>query len=188
VQRIYVEEDVYDAFLERFIKATKKLKLGDPRDPKTDIGPMISAEAAQRVQEWVEDSVRQGARVLCGGKRHGLVVEPTIIVDAKPHMNVMCEEVFGPVATVSPVKDLSSAIAAVNESRYGLQAGVFTASLRTALTCIRSLRVGGVVVNGTSNYRLEHQPYGGTKQSGIGREGTAFAIEDMTELRMVVLQ
>lgn len=188
VQRIYVEDAIYEDFLTRFVEATKAQRVGDPWDSKTDIGPMISEEAARRIMQWIDEARSAGAKVVAGGNRNGLLVEPTILTEVKPDMKVVCEEVFGPVATVQRVANLDEAISAVNDSRYGLQAGLFTASLANSLSAIRKLKVGGVVVNGTSNYRLEHQPYGGVKRSGIGREGPAYAIEHMTDIRMVVLQ
>ncbi|WP_324669646.1 aldehyde dehydrogenase family protein [Geochorda subterranea] len=187
VQRIYVERPVYEAFLEKLLQYTSRLRVGDPWLPETDIGPMISEEAAERVEAWIKEAEQQGARILCGGKRDGALLEPTVLVDVRPEMKVVCEEVFGPVVSVVAVDSLEEAIAAVNDSQYGLQAGIFTASLGKALQAVRSLEVGGVVVNGTSNFRLEQMPYGGVKLSGIGKEGPRYAVEEMTVERMVII-
>jgi len=188
VQRIYVEQAAYDAFMERFLSEVRGLAVGDPGDAATEVGPMIDAAAAERLLGWIGEAVGQGAVVHCGGQARGPLLEPTVIGGVSRAMRVVCEEAFGPVVTVAQVPDLETAVAAVNDSRYGLQAGVFTASLANSLYCARRLKVGGVVVNGTSNYRVDHQPYGGVKESGVGREGPAYAVRAMSETRMVVFQ
>lgn len=187
VQRIYVHRSVHDDFLQRFVERARQLKVGDPTQLGTDIGPVISQEAADRVIAWVKEAERQGGRVLLGGTCQGALVAPTIMTDVPPDSKVACEEVFGPVAVVSSYETFEEAIRNVNDSRFGLQAGVFTSSLETALLAVRKLEVGGVVVNGTSNYRVDIQPYGGVKESGVGREGPAYAIMEMTDIRSVVI-
>jgi acyl-CoA reductase-like NAD-dependent aldehyde dehydrogenase len=164
----------------------KQLRLGDPLDPKTDVGTLIDEGAAKRVEQWVGEAVSQGARLMCGGKRDGAAYEPTVLADVRPAMKVVCEEVFGPVATVQPYDGLAPLFERVSSEPYGLHAGIFTKSLPVALDAVRKLRVGGVIVNGTSTWRTDQLAYGGVKASGIGREGPRYAIRDMTEERLVV--
>jgi len=187
VQRIFVHRSIYDGFVEAFVKRTLALKVGDPSDPATNVGPLVDASAAERIEAWLNEAVSQGARILCGGKREGAVLTPAVVVDAPPKSRLACEEVFGPVALIDPFDTLEEAIARVNDSRYGLQAGLFTRSIGAMLKAIRGLEVGGVVINGTSNTRVDLQPYGGVKESGAGREGPAFAIEEMTEIKTVLI-
>ena len=187
VQRIYVHQDVVDAFTEALVAATRALKVGDPLDPETDVGPMISEAEAARAEAWVQEAVAGGARILTGGTREGVLFQPTVLVDVQPHMKVVCNEIFAPVVTVIPYETLNEAIEAVNDSPYGLQAGIFTESLEVAMEAARRIRVGGVMVNDTSVYRADLMPYGGVKGSGIGREGPKYAIEEMTDLKLVVL-
>jgi acyl-CoA reductase-like NAD-dependent aldehyde dehydrogenase len=186
VQSVYVHERVYDALLGLIEAEIRKLKLGDPLEPATDIGTLIDVQAAQRVESWVNDAASAGARVLTGGRRHGAAFEPTLLTGVEPSMKVVCEEVFGPVVNVIPYKTLDEAFAAANAGPYGLQAGVFTRSNEVTFRAIRSLRVGGVIVNGTSTWRTDQLAYGGVKASGSGREGPRYAIEEMTEQRLVV--
>ena len=186
VQNIYVHQSVYEAFLERMTAGVKKLRLGDPLDAKTDVGTLIDENAAKRVENWVSEAVAQGARLLTGGKRHAAAYEPTVLADVRPEMKVVCEEIFGPVATVQPFSDLHPLFERVSTEQYGLHAGIFTKSLAVAFDAIRRLRVGGVIVNGTSTWRTDQLAYGGIKASGIGREGPKFAIRDMTDERLVV--
>jgi len=186
VQNIYVHQDVYEAFLERMVAGVKKLKLGDPLDPKSDVGTLIDENAAKRVESWVGEAVAQGARLLTGGKRHGAAYEPTVLADVRPAMKVVCEEIFGPVATVQPFAELNPLFERVSAEQYGLHAGIFTKSLKVSFDAIRRLRVGGVIINGTSTWRTDQLAYGGIKASGIGREGPKFAIRDMTDERLVV--
>lgn len=187
VQRVYVHEDIYDRFLDMFTARVKALKMGDPLDEETDVGPLIDEEAAKRVEAWVEEARRGGARVLVGGRRHGSFYEPTVIVDAKPDMKVCCRELFGPVVVVGRYRDFREALRAVNDSVYGLQAGVFTSNLDRAFLAFRELEVGGVTINEMPTYRTEQMPYGGVKESGFGREGLRYAIEAMTEPRLMVI-
>jgi acyl-CoA reductase-like NAD-dependent aldehyde dehydrogenase len=186
-QRIYAHRQIYDRFVADVVAAAKALKCGDPASPQTDVGPMVTEEAAKRVESWVKEAAAGGARVECGGVRHGAIVEPTIITRAAHEMTVVCKEVFGPVVSIFGYENLDEVIALANSTPYGLQAGVYTKSLDVALRAGAELRFGGVIVNGPSRWRLDHMPYGGVKRSGIGREGPRYAIEDMSELRMLVL-
>jgi acyl-CoA reductase-like NAD-dependent aldehyde dehydrogenase len=186
VQNIYAHESVYDRFVEHLAAAIGRLKLGDPLDPETDVGTLIDVEAARRVEAWIAEAVAGGARALTGGRRTGAQVEPTLLVDVDPAMKVVCNEVFGPVASVQRYTDLDRIIALVSESPYGLQCGIFTGSVTTAIDAARRLRTGGVIINGTSTWRTDQLAYGGVKSSGIGREGPRYAIREMTEERLVV--
>jgi len=186
VQNVYAHVSVYDRFVERLKAEIGKMKLGDPLDPETDVGTLIDEAAAKRVESWVTEAVGEGARLLTGGKRKGAQVEPTLLVDVKPAMKVVCNEIFGPVLSVQPYEDLEKVIAIVSDSPFGLQCGIFTGSVQTALHAARNLRTGGVIINGTSTWRTDQLPYGGVKDSGIGREGPRYAIRDMTEERLVV--
>jgi glyceraldehyde-3-phosphate dehydrogenase (NADP+) len=187
VQRMFVHEDVWDPFLERFLEGARKLKVGDPADPATDLGPMVDAGAAARTQRWVDEAVSLGGRLLLGGTADGAWFPPTVLTDVPPHAQVCAEEAFAPVVVAVPFRDLGDAIRQVNDSRFGLQTGVFTADLAGAWQSFSELEVGGVIVNDIPTYRIDHMPYGGVKDSGLGREGLRWAMEDMTELRMLVL-
>lgn len=187
VQRIYVHRDIYDAFRDKFVEATRRLKIGDPLDETTDIGPLILESEAERVEEWVNEAVAQGAKVLLGGKREGGIYPPTVLEDVRADMKVMREEIFAPVVSLVPFDDFDQALDWVDDSAFGLQAGVFTNDLSKALRAVDRLNVGGVIINDVPNYRVDHMPYGGNKDSGIGREGPRFAIEDMTTIKMVVM-
>ena len=187
VQRLLVHETVFDDFLQRLVAETDRLVLGDPRDPNTDIGPMISESEAERVENWVQEALQQGARLVRGGKRNGSMFEPTILTDVRRDMKVVCEEVFGPVVTVVPYRNIDEALEIANDSRFGLQGGLFTRSLEIMYKVAREFRVGGLMVNDASSFRVDQMPYGGVKNSGIGREGPRYAIEDMTELHLVVV-
>ncbi|MFH1024064.1 MAG: aldehyde dehydrogenase family protein [Planctomycetota bacterium] len=188
VQRIYVEKPAYAAFLEKFIAATNALVVGDPLDETTDVGPMISELEAKRVEAWVAEATAGGASVTTGGRRDGSVYAPTILTGVKPGMKVVDEEIFGPVAVVSPVADFDEGLARADATAYGLQAAVFTRDVNQVLRAVRRLNFGGVIVNDTPNFRADHMPYGGTRQSGLGREGVRYAIEEMTNLQMVVIR
>jgi acyl-CoA reductase-like NAD-dependent aldehyde dehydrogenase len=163
------------------------LKVGDPLDPATEVGPLIDEAAAQRVELWVEEARKGGAAILCGGKRNGSFFEPTVLAGATSDMLVKREEVFGPVVTVDRYRDFSSAVAAVNDSAYGLQAGVFTRDLRLVADAFRDLEVGSVIINDYPTLRVDNSPYGGIKDSGLGREGVRYAMDAMTELRTLVV-
>lgn len=186
VQTVYVHRSVYDKFVELVVAEVKKLKLGDPLDPATDVGTLIDERAAQRVESWIAEAKGGGARVLAGGKRHGAAIEPTVIADAKPAMKVVCDEVFGPVVSLLPYDDVEEVFRTVSAGRFGLQTGIFTASMELAIRAVRSLRTGGVILNGSSTWRTDQLAYGGVKDSGIGREGPRYSIRDMTEERMVL--
>ena len=187
VQRVFVHESVYDRFVEQFVARVTALKVGDPADEATVIGPLIDEAAAKRVEQWVQEAAAQGARVLAGGKRSGSVVEATVLANVTPAMKVSCREVFGPVVTVSRYKDFPAAVAALNDSDYGLQAGVFTRDINRIFRAYRDLEVGAVLANEIPTFRAEHMPYGGVKDSGLGREGVRYAIEEMTELKLLIL-
>ncbi|MEO5936712.1 MAG: aldehyde dehydrogenase family protein [Terriglobales bacterium] len=187
VQRIYVQRGIFAQFLDHLVEKVKALKLGDPLDENTDVGPLIRESDAVRVEQWVQEAVAEGAKVLCGGKRDGSMVEPTVITGTKPGQKVNREEIFGPVVTVEPYDDFDSALNMVNDSRYGLQAGVFTADEARIQQAFAGLEVGGVIVNETPTFRADHMPYGGVKDSGLGREGVRYAMEEMTELKILVV-
>ena len=187
VQRIYVQRQAYEPFLERFVPLVEELKLSDPADEETDVGPVIDEDARDRILEWIEEARRAGADVLTGGELDGDLIRPTVIANAAPELKVSCEEVFGPVCTVNPYDSLDEAIALANGTRYGLQAGVFTSNLRTATRAAAELDFGGVVVNEAPTFRADQMPYGGVKASGNTREGPAYAVREMTEERVVVL-
>ena len=186
VQTVYVHSSLYEQFLDLVFDEVKKLKLGDPLDPSTDVGTLIDEAAARRVESWIDEAVFGGARVVTGGKRHGAQLQPTVIAGAKPDMKVVCEEVFGPVISLAPYDDIDAVFRTVSESRFGLQTGIFTASTELAIRAVRNLRTGGVIINGCSTWRTDQLAYGGVKDSGIGREGPRYSIRDMTEERMVL--
>jgi glyceraldehyde-3-phosphate dehydrogenase (NADP+) len=187
VQRVYVHRSVYDEFLREAVATTSRLKLGSKHDRGTDIGPLVSESEAQRVEEWVGKAVADGATVHTGGVRRGAFYEPTVLTDVTESAQVLTEEVFGPVVTVIAFDDLADAIAAANSSDYALQAGVFTQSVETAFAVSAQLIAGAVVVNGTSDLRVDSMPFGGFKSSGIGREGVRFAVEAMTEPKNTII-
>lgn len=186
VQSVYVQERVADSFLGLIEAEVRKMKLGDPLDPATDVGTLIDEAAARRVEGWVQEAALSGARIAVGGHRHGAAYEPTLLANLKPKMKVVCEEVFGPVVNVIAYKTPADAFAAINAGPYGLQAGIFTRSIEVTFAAIRGLRVGGVIINGSSTWRTDQLAYGGVKASGIGREGPRYAIEEMTEQRLIV--
>jgi glyceraldehyde-3-phosphate dehydrogenase (NADP+) len=187
VQRVFVHHSVADVFTTKLLMHVARLKVGDPADETTSIGPLIDQAAAQRVERWIGEAVMDGARVLLGGKRMGSLVEATVLANVKPDMKVSCQEVFGPVVTVTPYRQLSEAVALLNQSDYGLQAGVFTQDINKIFYAFRHLEVGAVLVNEIPTFRADHMPYGGVKDSGLGREGVRAAIEDMTEPRMLIM-
>jgi acyl-CoA reductase-like NAD-dependent aldehyde dehydrogenase len=188
VQRIYVERSAYDRFLESFLPRVDALVVGDPSDEATDVGPLISAGERDRVLSWIDEATAQGARVLSGGSLDGDLLRPTVIADAPADSKVACEEVFGPLCTVTPYDSLDEAIRLANGTSYGLQAGIFTRDTAAALRAARELEFGGVTVNEAPTFRADQMPYGGVKDSGNTREGPAYAVHEMTELRLVVLQ
>jgi acyl-CoA reductase-like NAD-dependent aldehyde dehydrogenase len=187
VQRILVEHSVYGRFTDLFVDAVKKLKTGDPLDESTDVGPLIRESDAIRTVNWIDEAVRAGARLLCGGSRKNLVVQPAVLTGTKPDMKVNCQEVFGPVVTVEPYKDFDQALRQANNSAYGLQAGVFTRDAKLLFQAYEELEVGGVIAGDVPSFRIDQMPYGGVKDSGLGREGLRYAIEEMTEPKLMVM-
>ncbi|MBS2962858.1 aldehyde dehydrogenase family protein [Actinocrinis puniceicyclus] len=187
VQRVIVDRAVYDRLLPRLVEAVAAQKTGDPNDPATDVGPMISEQAAIRVEQWVDEAVAAGAKLLTGGKREGSAYAPTVLVDAPSDARVVCEEVFGPVLVVQQVDGADAAFAAVNDSAFGLQAGVFTHDIQAAFRAHSELEVGGVIIGDAPSYRADQMPYGGAKGSGVGREGVRYAMDDYTYERVMVL-
>ncbi|MEU6429975.1 aldehyde dehydrogenase family protein [Microbispora sp. NPDC046973] len=187
VQRVIVEDAVADAFTDKLVAAVGALVTGDPEDDKTQVGPLVSEDAAVRVESWVNEAVSAGARLLAGGTRDGATIAPTVLADVPADAKVACEEVFGPVMIVQRVASVDEAFAAVNDSRYGLQAGVFTRSLDVAFRANRELEVGGVIIGDVPSYRADQMPYGGVKESGVGREGLRSAMEDYTYEKVMVL-
>jgi len=187
VQRIYLHEKIADAFTRKFLERSGKLVLGDPLDEKTEIGPMIDEGALQKTQEWVEEAARGGAKVHLGGKRDGRFFPPTVLEDVKPQMKVHCQEAFAPLVNLYRYRDFPEALQRVNDSPFGLQAGVFTRDVGRAFQAFETLEVGGVILNEAPTWRADHMPYGGEKDSGFGREGVRYAIEEMTVLRILAL-
>lgn len=186
VQRVYAHEAVFEELLALMRKGTSVLHVGDPWDDGTDVGPMVSEDAATRIESWVREAVAGGAKVGAGGTRSGAVYQPTIVEEARPGMKVVSDEVFAPVVVPMRFKEIEQAFDLVNDTPYGLQAGIFTRDIQTAFRATKRLRVGGVIVNDGPRFRVDHMPYGGTKLSGIGREGVRYAMEEMTEPRVVV--
>jgi len=187
VQRIFVHRPAFDSYVEDYLEQTRQLVVGDPASLETVIGPMISLEAAQRVEAWVDEAEKEGAKVLLRGKREGHLLGPTVLTNTKPDMKVWKEEIFGPVVLIEPYFEFEEALNWVNDSVYGLQAGVFTNDLRKIDQAYRTLRVGAVVINEYPTFRVDQMPYGGVKRSGYGREGIRYAIEEMTEMRLLVV-
>ncbi|HET6271964.1 MAG TPA: aldehyde dehydrogenase family protein, partial [Bacteroidota bacterium] len=187
VQRVYAHQDIYEEFEEKFVKISRSMPVGNPTNPRIVVGPMISEEAAANAKAWIDEAVQGGARVLCGGSRNGAILEPTVLVDVEPNMRVNCEEVFAPVVTLRKFVDIAGAIRMVNQSRFGLQAGIFSNDLQAVLRAYNDLEVGGLIVNDYPTYRIDHMPYGGVKDSGFGREGVRYAMEEMTELKLLAI-
>jgi acyl-CoA reductase-like NAD-dependent aldehyde dehydrogenase len=188
VQRIFVHESVYGRFRDKFVPAVKALKMGDPRNEDTFIGPMISENDAERIERAIHDALRRGARLLTGGRRDGNMIEPAVLENVPLDAEASCEEIFGPVTTLAPFSSFEQAIELINSSRYGLQAGVFTNDVRRIQQAWDELEVGGVMINEVPSFRVDNMPYGGTKDSGMGREGIRWAIESMTEVRLMVIR
>jgi acyl-CoA reductase-like NAD-dependent aldehyde dehydrogenase len=187
VQRVYVHACLYEEFVREAVAATQRLRLGSKSSPETDIGPLVTESEAERVADWVAQAVGDGAVVRTGGVRHGAFHEPTVLTDVRAGAAVLTEEVFGPVVSIFPFDDLDDAVAAANDSDYALQAGVFTRSVDTAFEVSSRLVVGAVVVNGTSDVRVDAMPFGGFKSSGVGREGVRYAVEAMTEPKNTII-
>ncbi len=187
VQRMYVHERVWDAFMSRLVDGARALRVGDPLDPATDVGPMVDDGAAARTQRWVDEAVALGGRTLVGGHANGTYFPPTVLTDVPVSAQVCSNEAFAPLVVAFPFTDFDEAIRQVNDSSFGLQTGVFTNDLDHAWRAFHELEVGGVIVNDIPTYRIDHMPYGGVKESGLGREGLRWSIEDMTEVRIMVL-
>jgi acyl-CoA reductase-like NAD-dependent aldehyde dehydrogenase len=187
VQRMFVHEDIWDDLMGRFVEGAKSIKVGDPLDPQTELGPMVDAAAAQRTQRWVDEAVAMGGKIMLGGKADGNFFPPTILTDVPPTAQVCSNEAFAPLVVAFPFRDFDTAIHQVNDSMFGLQTGLFTNDLTNAWRGFSELEVGGVIVNDVPTYRIDHMPYGGVKDSGLGREGLRWAIEDMTEIKIMVL-
>ncbi|GIK10007.1 MAG: aldehyde dehydrogenase [Anaerolineaceae bacterium] len=188
VQRIYSQKQVFEPFAEKFVQATEAMVVGDPLDERVDVGPMIDSKEVDRIEGWVNEAQGSGAKVLTGGKREGTVYYPTVLTSVEPDMKVVAEETFAPVASVISSDDFESALQQANDSKFGLQVGVFTNDINRVLRAIKRLNFGGVIVNDTPNFRADHMPYGGNRQSGLGREGVRFAMEDMTNIQMVAIR
>lgn len=188
VQRIIIHERVYADFREQLVAATQALKMGDPKEEDTFIGPMISAPEAARLESWINAAVKRGARLLCGGRRDGAMLEATLLENVPKDEKICSLEAFGPVAVLSSFRDFEQALNEVNDSRFGLQAGIFTRDIYKAYQAWDKLEVGGVLIGEVPSWRVDHMPYGGVKDSGFGREGIRFAMEDMTEIRMMILR
>ena len=188
VQRILAHEAIYDSLRDKLVQATVALKMGDPKDPETFIGPMISEKEASRLDGWIQSAVHNGATLLCGGKRQGTMLEATLLEDVPRNEDLVCKEAFGPVAVLTRFSDFDTALDEINDSAFGLQAGIFTRDLYKAHRAWDQLDVGGVVIGDVPSWRVDHMPYGGVKDSGLGREGIRYAIEDMTEIRLLVIR
>jgi acyl-CoA reductase-like NAD-dependent aldehyde dehydrogenase len=188
VQRIYSQKQVYDSFSEKFIKATEAMVVGDPLDERVDVGPMIDSKEVDRIESWVKEARSSGAKILTGGKRDGTVYYPTVLAEVNPDMKVISEEVFAPVASIISCDDFEESLRQANDTKFGLQVGVFTKDIDRDFKAIKRLNFGGVIINDTPAFRADHMPYGGNRQSGLGREGIRFAMEDMTNIQMVAIR
>lgn len=188
VQRILIHRTIYDATVKLLCERIAKLKVGDPMDKDTFVGPIISSADAQRIEDWIESARKSGAKVLVGGRREGILVEPTLLADVPKHENVCSKEVFGPVAVVAPFDTFDEALAMANDSDFGLQVGIFTRDIQKIMKAWDTMEVGGVIIGDVPSWRVDHMPYGGVKESGIGREGVRFAMNDMTEIRNLVIR
>jgi acyl-CoA reductase-like NAD-dependent aldehyde dehydrogenase len=187
VQRILVERSVFKKFTDLLLEGVSRLRVGDPMDESTDLGPLIRESDAIRAAHWVQEALQDGATLLCGGKREGSILEPTVLTGTRPDMKVNCQEIFAPVVTIESYDDFSMALRRINESPYGLQAGVFTRDANRIFQAYDELEVGGVIAGDVPSFRIDHMPYGGVKDSGLGREGLRYAIEEMTEPKLLVM-
>ncbi|MCP4566907.1 MAG: aldehyde dehydrogenase family protein [FCB group bacterium] len=187
VQRIFVHEKVYNQFVRKFRAAIKKIKIGNPLNDKTDLGPMVDIESAKRTEGWIKEALADGAKLLAGGKRRKRVLQPTLLGNVKPKMNVCSQEAFAPLAVLFKYKNFKKMIGQINNSEFGLQAGVFTQRIKDIFYAFKYIETGGVMINDIPTYRADHMPYGGVKSSGVGREGIKYGIEDMTEIKILGL-
>jgi len=185
IQRIYVHKSIAQCFTEKFVAATERLRIGNPLEESTDISSLITEKEAMRVESWIAESLSQGAKLLTGGERKRATVKPAILTGVPKSSRVSCQEVFGPVVTLDTYKTLDEAIEQVNDSIYGLQAGIFTRDIERAFQAASRMEVGGVMINDVPTFRVDHMPYGGVKQSGTGREGPRYAIEEMTDMKLI---
>jgi acyl-CoA reductase-like NAD-dependent aldehyde dehydrogenase len=188
VQRIYLHHEIYDSFREKFVSAVRALVVGNPRDEKTFVGPIISEDDAKRIEHSIQKAVANGGRLLCGGKRRGRLVDPAVLESVPQNAEVSCEEIFGPVTLLYKFREFDEALAAVNDSEFGLQSGVFTRDIGKIQKAWDELDIGGVLINEVPSWRADQMPYGGNKDSGLGREGIRWAIESMTEPRLLVIR
>jgi acyl-CoA reductase-like NAD-dependent aldehyde dehydrogenase len=187
VQRILVERSACAKFTDLMLAGVAKLRTGDPLDESTDLGPLIRESDAVRASDWIQEAVRGGARLLCGGRRNGPMLEPTVLTGTRPEMKVNCQEIFAPVVTIEPYDDFKDALRQTNNSAYGLQAGIFTRDVKLLFNAYEELEVGGLIAGDVPSFRIDHMPYGGVKDSGLGREGLRYAIEEMTEPKLLVM-
>jgi acyl-CoA reductase-like NAD-dependent aldehyde dehydrogenase len=188
VQRIYSQKQIHESFIEKFVEATKAMVVGDPLDERVDVGPMIDSKEVDRIESWVGEARDAGATVLTGGMRDGTIFHPTILTNVESDMKVIAEETFAPVASVISSDDFESALKQANDSKFGLQVGVFTNDINRVFKAVKRLNFGGVIINDTPSFRVDHMPYGGNRQSGLGREGVKFAMEDMTNIQLVAIR
>jgi acyl-CoA reductase-like NAD-dependent aldehyde dehydrogenase len=188
LQRLYVHRAIAPEFTQRFLEETAKLKVGNPLDKDCDVGPMIGESEAARAAAWIKEAVKEGAAVLLGGKQEGSFLYPTVLVNVRPDMKVMCREAFAPLVSIYEYENFEDAVKLLEDSPYGLQAGIYTSDLRKAFYALHQINAGGIMVNDTSIFRVDHMPYGGNKMSGFGREGVRFAVEEMTNIKMVVFK
>jgi acyl-CoA reductase-like NAD-dependent aldehyde dehydrogenase len=188
VQRIYGEKQIYEPFAETFVKASEAMVVGDPLDERVDVGPMIDSKEVDRVESWVNEAKGAGAHVLTGGNRKGPIYYPTVLADVNADMKVVAEEVFAPVASLIRSDDFDTALRQANDTKFGLQVAVFTRDVNRVFKAIKNLNFGGVIINESPTFRVDHMPYGGNRQSGLGREGVRFAMEDMTNIQMVAIR
>jgi acyl-CoA reductase-like NAD-dependent aldehyde dehydrogenase len=188
VQRIYSQRPVYEPFTERFLRASEAMIVGDPLDERVDVGPMIELREAERIEGWVDEARSAGARVLTGGRREGPIYVPTVLTEVKPEMKVVAQEAFAPVASVIACDDFEESLRQADATEYGLQVSVFTNDLQRVFRAVRRLNFGGVIINDSPAFRADHMPYGGNRQSGLGREGVRFAMEEMTNIQMVAIR
>jgi glyceraldehyde-3-phosphate dehydrogenase (NADP+) len=187
VQRIYIQESIYERFVAMLVEKTAKLRTGNPLEPSTDIGPLVDDLSADRTRQFIDEAVAGGARILCGGKIDGRMCEPTLLENVTPTMSLHCREAFAPVAIVDRYRDFREVVAKINDSEFGLQAGIFTNRMSDIMYAFKRIETGGVVINDVPTYRVDQMPYGGVKSSGLGREGVRYAIEDMTEPKLLVI-